>query len=70
MGYRKERLINFNEERMVIGGQMMFGTVMVYGYDKLKPFEFPIHASMDGWSRKIQKYCGYMLHVEIICHKI
>ena len=23
------------------------------GYDKLKPFGFPIHASIDGWSRKI-----------------
>ena len=23
------------------------------GYDKLKPFGFPVHASTDGWSRKI-----------------
>ena len=30
----------------------MFGTVMVT-IIKLKPFGFPIHASIDGWSRKI-----------------
>lgn len=23
------------------------------GYDKLKPFGFPIHACIDGWSRKV-----------------
>ena len=23
------------------------------GYDKLKPFGFPIHACVDGWSRKV-----------------
>ena len=37
------------------------------GYDKLKPFGFLIHASIDGWSRK---YCGYTSHLQIICNKI
>ena len=28
-------------------------TWYMYGYDKLKPYGFPIHAAIDGYSRKI-----------------
>ena len=36
---------------MLHKGQMMYGTAI--SYDKLKPFEFPLHDADDGFSKKV-----------------